>query len=93
MGIADLQDMTSLMKPRWSDDSDDNENRRKPGRTPTVLSDAFKNAKGQLHEDLGVSKGKKIAKSKMIAASQGKYGKKAKKRAIPALNMARARGD
>ena len=84
-----------LMQPRWADDSAGDGSKDqppKPGRTKTVLSDAFNNAHGQLHSDTGTPQGQRISKSKLLAASRGKFGPKAKKRAQPVLNMARARG-
>ncbi len=55
------------------------------------LSDAFKNAHGQLHKQIKVKQGAKIPKAKLLAAVKGKYGPKAKQRALPVLNMQGAR--
>ncbi|MHB1316956.1 MAG: hypothetical protein ACYCZW_03860 [Minisyncoccota bacterium] len=42
---------------------------------------------GALHSQLGVAQGKKIPKSKMMAAMHGSYGKLAEKRAMFAKNV------
>lgn len=55
-----------------------------------MLSDAFKNAHGQLHADLGVSKDHKLTKEDLKAAI--KRGGRTAKRAQAALNMMNARG-
>lgn len=56
---------------------------------PKQLSDAFKNSHGQLHRELGVAAGKPIPRSKLKAAIE--EGGKAGKRALPVLNMERAK--
>jgi hypothetical protein len=48
---------------------------------------AFKNAHGQLHEQLDVDPKKPIPKQKLMAAARGRYGSLAKKRAMPVVNV------
>ena len=48
---------------------------------------AFANSHGQLKSQLDVDPNKTIPKEKLMAAARGRYGKLAKKRAMPVVNV------
>jgi hypothetical protein len=50
-------------------------------------SKAFSNAHGQLHSQLNVPQDQTIPKEKLMAAARGRYGKLAKKHALPVVNV------
>lgn len=55
-------------------------NANKPAGTPG-------STKGALHRELNVSQDQTIPKEKLLAAARGRYGKLAKKRALPVVNI------
>jgi hypothetical protein len=88
MPIANLGSVNPLQRVRYDDDDPDDAGKAKD---QSMLSDAFNNAHGQLHKDTGTPQNDRISKSKLLSASKGQYGPKAKKRAQPVLNMEKSK--